>query len=277
MTEHTYQQRRGEIEHYFDRTAMDAWARLTSDAPVSRIRATVRAGRTDMRNTLLSWLPEDLTGKRLLDAGCGTGALAMEAARRGADVVAVDLSPQLVQLASERLQEALASCPGSIEFQSGDMLDPAHGQFDYVVAMDSVIHYQPEDVANTLTNLLQRTHEALLFTFAPGTPLLRIMHKAGKLFPKSDRSPSIVPISQHKLQHALKQQMASQSVEGTGGDSPTIEFIRDQLISSGFYKSHAQEISIQRPPATIETAIKTTASAPYPELPARSPVQEAYS
>ena len=82
----TYQSRRSQIETYFDRTAADAWARLTSDAPVSGIRATVRAGRDEMRQTLLSWLPEDLTGKRLLDAGCGTGAFAIEAARRGAQV-----------------------------------------------------------------------------------------------------------------------------------------------------------------------------------------------
>ncbi len=88
----TYQQRRGQLETYFDRTAVAAWARLTSDAPVGRIRATVRAGRDDMRATLLDWLPADLHGKRLLDAGCGTGALALEAARRGAHVVAIDLS-----------------------------------------------------------------------------------------------------------------------------------------------------------------------------------------
>src|SRR3954447_16356615 len=70
----TYATRRGELLQYFDRTAVDAWKRLTSDAPVNSIRATVRAGREDMRNTLLSWLPDDLRGKRILDAGCGTGA-----------------------------------------------------------------------------------------------------------------------------------------------------------------------------------------------------------
>ena len=57
MNTATYQHRRGEIETYFDRTAAQAWARLTSDAPVGRIRATVRAGRDRMRATLLSWLP----------------------------------------------------------------------------------------------------------------------------------------------------------------------------------------------------------------------------
>src|SRR6476619_3072492 len=98
----SYSQRRSEIETYFDRTAAEAWGRLTSDAPVSGIRATVRAGRDRMRATLLSWLPDDLTGLTLLDAGCGTGALAVAAAERGAAVTAIDLSPTLVGLARER-------------------------------------------------------------------------------------------------------------------------------------------------------------------------------
>ena len=93
MTDITYEQRRGQIENYFDRTAVAAWAKLTSDAPVGRIRASVRAGRDQMRSTLVSWLGADLRGKRILDAGCGTGALAVEAARLGAQVVAIDLSP----------------------------------------------------------------------------------------------------------------------------------------------------------------------------------------
>ncbi|MEJ2026922.1 MAG: RsmD family RNA methyltransferase, partial [Limibacillus sp.] len=96
MQSASYQTRRQELETYFDRTAAEAWARLTSSAPVSGIRATVRAGRDEMRATLLSWLPDDMKGLRLLDAGCGTGALAMEAAARGAEVVAVDISPTLV-------------------------------------------------------------------------------------------------------------------------------------------------------------------------------------
>jgi len=134
MNTTTYQHRRGEIEHYFDRTAAQTWARLTSDAPVGRIRATVRAGRERMRATLLSWLPADLQGRRILDAGCGTGALAIEAARRGAEVVAIDLSPTLVALARERLPESLGT--GSVHFCSGDMLDPQLGEFDHVVVND---------------------------------------------------------------------------------------------------------------------------------------------
>lgn len=87
MNPNSYVERRGKIEDYFDRTAVQVSARLTSDAPVGCIWTTVRAGRDRMRATLLGWLPADLTGLRVLEAGCGTGALAVEAARRGAQVL----------------------------------------------------------------------------------------------------------------------------------------------------------------------------------------------
>ncbi len=76
--------RRGQLETYFDRTAVEAWSRLTSDAPVGRIRATVRAGRDRMRATLLAWLPADLTRPAHARRRLRHRRAAVEAARRGA-------------------------------------------------------------------------------------------------------------------------------------------------------------------------------------------------
>ena len=121
MASATYLDRRDELRTYFDRTAVEAWRRLTSNEPVGRIRATVRAGRNEMRDTLISWLPQDLRGARILDAGCGSGALAVELAARGAEVVAIDISPTLVNLARERAPRNLG---GVIDWRVGDMLDP---------------------------------------------------------------------------------------------------------------------------------------------------------
>jgi magnesium-protoporphyrin O-methyltransferase len=78
-----YATTRDRVETYFDRTATKAWERLTSDAPVSRIRQTVREGRDRMRALMLSRLPEDLRGARVLDAGCGTGMMTEELASGG--------------------------------------------------------------------------------------------------------------------------------------------------------------------------------------------------
>ena len=101
MTTRTYITRRGELETYFDRTAAEAWARLTSTAPVGRVRATVRAGRDRMRSTLLSWLPQDLRGQRILDAGCGPGRVGAHLHQVGHRVVGVDVDPVLIAAANE--------------------------------------------------------------------------------------------------------------------------------------------------------------------------------
>jgi magnesium-protoporphyrin O-methyltransferase len=230
--EHTsYLERREQIEHYFDRTAAKAWEVLTSNAPVGRIRRTVREGRDQMRATLLSWLPEDMRGMRLLDAGCGTGALATEAMRRGAQVVAIDLSPTLVQLARERSVHEFQNGLGSIEFLAGDMLDPNVGHFDYVVAMDSLIHYDTDDIVKAIHGLTQRTRKAVIFTFAPRTPMLAVMHRIGRLFPRSDRSPSLEPVLQSDLLQGLS----------AIPELSTWQANRTQRISRGFYKSQAWE------------------------------------
>jgi len=229
MSNSTYQARRSEVESYFDRTAADAWKRLTSDAPVSGIRATVRAGRDRMRATLLDWLPDDLTGKRLLDAGCGTGMLAVEAARRGADVYAVDLSPTLIEHARERIADDL---PGRIEFAVGDMLAPEQGEFDHVVSMDSIIHYDPDDALAVIAGFVERARTSVLFTFAPRTPALSMMHAVGQLFPRGDRSPAIIPVSERLLRRRL-------------AESPRFgawEIGRTQRIAHGFYTSQALEL-----------------------------------
>ncbi|GAC1340541.1 MAG: magnesium protoporphyrin IX methyltransferase [Acetobacteraceae bacterium] len=223
MTSATYLARRAELQTYFDRTAVQAWMRLTSDAPVSGIRATVRAGRDRMRATLLSWLPDDLSGRRVLDAGCGTGALAVAAAERGAEVTAIDLSPTLVGLARERAPAGLR-----ITFRTGDMADPSLGRFDHIVGMDSLIHYRAPDMARTVAGLAARTDVSLLFTFAPRTPLLTVMHAAGRLFPRADRAPSIEPVSPGRIRPLL-----TEAGLGLG---------RTERVGGGFYISQALEV-----------------------------------
>ena len=222
-----YADRREALATYFDSTARQAWIDLTSDAKVSGIRATVRAGREAMRANLLDWLPRDLRRTRLLDAGCGTGALAIAAACRGADVTGVDVAGSLVEVARERTPSFTGH--GKLRWHAGDMLDPGFGQFDNIVAMDSLIHYEVDDLVTALTRLTERCHSRLVFTFAPHTRMLGAMHKLGQAFPKSDRSPAIVPIAESELRARL---------EGITG----WQVERSQRISSGFYKSHALEL-----------------------------------
>ncbi|GIT91378.1 magnesium protoporphyrin IX methyltransferase [Jannaschia pagri] len=212
---------RSRVESYFDGTATQVWADLTSDAPVSKVRATVRAGRDRMRDVILSRLPDDLTGARVLDAGCGTGAKAAELARRGADVVAVDISPKLLDIAAKRLPEALRE---RVTFTAEDMFSPALGSFDAVVAQDSMIYYGASDLARHLDALSSRTPRTV-FSVAPRTPLLMAMFWAGKAFPRKDRSPTMVPHSAADLAPRLSGAL-----------------IEVERVTSGFYISTCLEL-----------------------------------
>ncbi|WP_420408758.1 magnesium protoporphyrin IX methyltransferase [Hoeflea sp.] len=230
MHDAAYIKRRDEIRTYFDRTALEAWKRLTSTEKVSGVRATVRAGREAMRQTILDRFPADLTGWRILDAGCGGGVLAIELAHRGADVLGVDLSPQMIDHAVEGLPSIRGG--GSVTLRAGDMLAQDLGDFDAIVSMDALIHYDARAAERAIAGLAQRTRRKMVFTLAPRTKPLAVMHVAGKLFPRGDRSPAIQPVAIERLITATLSRP----------DMADWQARMPRRISRGFYISEAQEL-----------------------------------
>jgi magnesium-protoporphyrin O-methyltransferase len=226
----TYGETRARLETYFDRTAADTWTRLTSDAPVSRIRQTVRAGRDAMRAAMMATLPDDLTGRRVLDAGAGAGQMTIELAERGAEVVSTDISPSLLEVAKRRTPDHLLP---RIRFIAGDMLDPYLGDFDHVLSMDSLIHYRAEDIGGALAGLGARTSRSVVFTIAPSTAFLLAFWAMGKALPRSDRSPQIIPHSDKRIARevARHEELSAFTLK------------RVERVSSGFYFSQAMELS----------------------------------
>jgi magnesium-protoporphyrin O-methyltransferase len=133
----------------------------------------------------------------------------------------------LIGLARERSPRALGA--GRVDFLVGDMLDPALGRFDHVVAMDSLIHYRAPDAVQAVAGLAARAEASLLFTFAPRTAPLALMHAVGRLFPRGDRAPAVGPA-------ALRQRLGAEPAlrdwfAGRGGRTAT-----------GFYISEALEL-----------------------------------
>lgn len=89
------------------------------------------------------------TEAKVLDVACGTGNLAIPAARAGAKVAGVDIAPNLLEQARQRAaQERLDA-----SFEEGDaqQLPYADGQFDIVMTMfGAMFAPRPERVASEM-------------------------------------------------------------------------------------------------------------------------------
>ena len=76
------------------------------------------------------------SGMSVLELGCGTGSFTRELARSGADIVAIDVSPELLEVAT-----ANCSAPNvRYEIQNAYELSYPEGVFDSVVG-SSVLHH----------------------------------------------------------------------------------------------------------------------------------------
>lgn len=114
-------------------------------ADFDEIAAALTAGPVNDRLTpaersLLGHVP--LNARRALDVGCGDGVLSRALAARGLDIVGIDVSPGMVELARARTKH-----DASIEYRVADILTaevPA-ASFDVVLAV-SVVHHVPLDV-----------------------------------------------------------------------------------------------------------------------------------
>ncbi|MDZ7578801.1 MAG: class I SAM-dependent methyltransferase [Candidatus Nanopelagicales bacterium] len=114
-------------------------------------------------------------GERILDAGCGTGGHAWELARRGYDMVGVDLSEPMLALA--RSKSAPGTGTQSPQFLHGDVrtlkLDL---KFDAAIMMFAVLGYQRtnEDVIAALRSIRNHLEPGgtLVFDFWYGPAVL---------------------------------------------------------------------------------------------------------
>lgn len=103
--------------------------------------------------------------RSLLDLGCGTGRHSVELARRGYEVVGVDLSEGMLERARRR---AIGQAAGSTTFLRGDIQTIRLDRwFDAVLSMFAVVGYQLSDAAvrSTLANVRRHLQPGGVFIF----------------------------------------------------------------------------------------------------------------
>lgn len=92
-----------------------------------------------------------VSGKKILDIGCGTGLLSVKLAKMGGDVTGVDLSPDMLRIASERA--ASLNMPVTFVNQPMQQLEGFINFDAAVIAIDSLNYVvDQKEVIQTLQN-----------------------------------------------------------------------------------------------------------------------------
>ncbi|TAN03971.1 MAG: bifunctional 2-polyprenyl-6-hydroxyphenol methylase/3-demethylubiquinol 3-O-methyltransferase UbiG [Rhodanobacteraceae bacterium] len=111
-----------------------------------------------------------LRGARVADVGCGGGLLSEALAKAGANVTAIDLAPEVIEVAKLHLHETNAALPAplAIDYRlcsSRDLATAEPGTFDAVCCMELIEHVpDPAALVGDLAALLKPGGKLFLST-----------------------------------------------------------------------------------------------------------------
>jgi ubiquinone/menaquinone biosynthesis C-methylase UbiE len=90
-------------------------------------------------------------GQQVLDLGCGTGALALRAAQRGAKVKGIDINAEMLEIASQRVHEAgLTELVDLVEMGVAELDDEVAQHYDVVMSGLCFSELSEDEVTYTL-------------------------------------------------------------------------------------------------------------------------------
>jgi len=134
----------------------------------TRIAATMRASGDELVEGLRVG-----PGMKVLDLGCGDGTTAVPAAKRGAEVLGVDIAANLVAAGNRRASELGL---GNLRFEEGDasnLENLGDERFDLVVSIfGAMFAPRPMDVAREMVRVTKPSGRIVMGNWIPGDPTL---------------------------------------------------------------------------------------------------------
>lgn len=153
----------------------------------------------------------------MLDVACGTGNLAIPAARRGAQVTGVDIAPNLVEQARQRATgEGL-----QVTFEEGDaeQLPYPDAQFDLVMSMfGAMFAPRPERVASELARVCRQGGTIAMANWTPEGFVGKTFNLTSRYVPPPDGVPAPVLWGQRKGCKGATWRLCTEDRDGAAGD-----------------------------------------------------------
>jgi ubiquinone/menaquinone biosynthesis C-methylase UbiE len=179
----------------------------------TRLAATMRESGEALVNSL-----NIQPGINVLDLGCGDGTTALPAAKRGAQVLGVDIAANLVAAGNRR---AAAEGLSNIQFQEGDACDLADlkdESFDVVVSIfGAMFAPKPFEVAKEMVRVTRKGGTIVMGNWIPGDPtlvaqILKISSAYTPAPPEGFISPMLWGVEEHIVDRFTKAGIAKENI-----------------------------------------------------------------
>jgi SAM-dependent methyltransferase len=140
-------------------------------------------------------------GESVLDVACGTGNLAIPAARAGARVAGIDIAPNLI--AQARLEARTADCVVAFDVGDAEALPYGDGQFDTTVTMfGAMFAHRPERAATELLRVTRPGGRVAMANWTPDGFVGRVLRAHTSLVPPPSGVPSPLEWGKEDRVHA---------------------------------------------------------------------------
>lgn len=174
----------------------------------------------------------------ILDLGCGRGRHSITLARRGYDVVGIDLSDEAIKKARSKAQEQNLD---NVLFKIGDMRKPLFHEFDAVVNLFTTFGYFLDDSENkkVLKSVNRMLKQDGLFLI----DFMNAIYVKNNLNPKGSGQYGDYS---YQIERVIKNNMVFKTIRFSGGNLNTpveyvervklydLEWFREHLVKQGF-------------------------------------------
>jgi ubiquinone/menaquinone biosynthesis C-methylase UbiE len=162
-------------------------------------------------------------GMKVLDLGCGDGTTAVPSAKRGADVLGVDISRPLVEAGNRRAREMGLT---NLTFREGDATDlqgVEDGRFDLAMSIfGAMFAPKPFDVARQMVRVTRPGGRVVMGNWIPNDPtLVAQILKISAAYTPPPPEGFISPMTWGVESHVIER------FTGAGVPKERISFVRD--------------------------------------------------
>jgi ubiquinone/menaquinone biosynthesis C-methylase UbiE len=178
--------------------------------------------------------------RNALEVGCGTGAFARQLAEQATQVIALDLSPEMIRVAQSRSKQY-----SNLEFHLADALtwEAADVRFDYIACIATLHHLPQQEMIRKLKLLLKDGGVlAILDLFEPER---RVLTKAGVVDATLNVAARLTSVSLRLVHNGRlnppRAVQAAWQAHGQHDSYPTMKDVRalcDELLPGAMVRRH---------------------------------------